>query len=649
MRYFLWLYSTLTRAQTPLTNRFTHLGQGMNILFSTRTSTLTIMFWLGSLLVLSMALGGCAPTASRPDAQLDLAISQAEKANDAPRLANALWAKSLEMEDKEKAHLQLRAIETLIDSPKSADVPVAMGFIKDPRAKPVEWRQFFPRRAMLVQAFELLQRNQAAEAIRLLNNLPAPLEPAEAERRLELLAQASSMDNQPLQAVQQRIALDAMLSEPRRTANQETILALLRSQDKTSLDKARKASQDLALNGWIDLSLAERKGIKALDQWRLSHASIPLMPALFEQLKRDVAARKPAKAAHVALLLPSDASFDAATRAIIAGVTRAHEEAGEVSPEVRDYPYSSQNNDFRSQLDAAVQAGAIAAIGPLDRPSLQAIASLNPPIPVVALNTLENGNTPPKLVQFGLPPEDEASATAARMAALGQKRVLVLAPADSLGERMTQAFSQRIAAEGGSVVAVEKYTPSSGRANDWNIRVQQLLRPQPNPMTGKPSMREDADALFLIARAPDARQALPYLRAQGGGDLAVYSSSHVYEGVPKPDADRPLDGVVFSDMPLMLAYVRRPGQSEPNRFEQAVYSGQPRLYALGFDAYQLAQQFPAAKSPIDLHGQTGQLKVGADGRVQRTPSWGVFRGGLANPLVNSVANPVSSPADSTSP
>jgi outer membrane PBP1 activator LpoA protein len=65
------------------------------------------------------------------------------------------------------------------------------------------------------------------------------------------------------------------------------------------------------------------------------------------------------------------------------------------------------------------------------------------------------------------------------------------------------------------------------------------------------------------------------------------------------------------------------------------------LYALGFDAYQLAQQLAAAKSPIDLHGQTGQLKLGAEGRIQRTPSWGVFRGGLVNP--------VGSPAEATQP
>lgn len=613
----------------------------MQTTFLTFSSARLISFWLTGLLILSIALSGCAPTASRPDPQLDLAIAQAEKANDAPRLANALWAKSLEQEGKEGANLQLRAIETLIDSPKPGDVAVAMSFIKDPRARPVKWRQFFPRRAMLLQAFELLQHHQAAEATRLLNNLPAPLEPAEAARRLELLAQASAMDKQPLQAAQQRIALDALLSEPQRMGNQEALLAQLGTMDKASLEKARKESQDMALNGWIDLSLAERKDLKALDQWRLSHASIPLLPALFEQLKRDVASRKPANAAHIALLLPNDASFEAATRALLAGITRAHEEAGEASPEIRDYPYNSQSKDFRSQLDAAVQAGAVAAIGPLDRPSLQAIASLNPPIPVVALNTLESGNTSAKLIQFGLPPEDEASAIAARMAAQGHKRVLVLAPADTLGERMTQAFSQRLSAEGGSVVAVEKYTPSSGRANDWNIRVQQLLQPHPNPITAKPSMREDADALFLIARAPDARQALPYVRAQGGGDLAVYASSHVYEGVPKPDADRTLDGVVFSDMPLMLAYVRRPGQSEASRFETAVQSGQPRLYALGFDAYKLAQQLAAAKGSVDLRGQTGELKLGADGRIQRAPSWGVFRGGLANPM--------GTPADSTPP
>ncbi|MDD2892794.1 MAG: penicillin-binding protein activator [Halothiobacillaceae bacterium] len=633
------LYRVTTPSMTL--SSLTYLGYGMSTIFLTSPPSRTLPLWSIALLALSLALSGCAPTASRPDTQLELAIAQAEKANDAPRLANALWAKAMDQEGKEAAHLQLRAIETLIDSPKAIETSAAMAFIKDPRAKPAEWQLYFPRRAMLIQAFELLQRNQAAEATRLLNNLPAPLEPGEAMRRLELLAQASSMDNQPLQAVRQRIALDAMLGEPRRMSNQEAILAQLRSMDKPSLEQARKESQDTALSGWLDLCLAERKGIKALDQWRLSYASIPLLPALFEQLKRDVAARKPASAAHIALLLPNDANFDAATRAVLAGVTQAHEESGEASPEVRDYPYNSQRNDFRSQLDAAVQAGATAAIGPLDRPSLQAIATLNPTIPLVALNTLESGNTPAKLVQFGLPPEDEANAIAARMAAQGHRRVLILAPSDTLGERMTQAFSQRLSAEGGSVVAVEKYAPSNGRANDWNIRVQQLLRPQAHPLTGKPAMREDADALFLIARAADARQALPYLRAQGGGDLAVYASSHVYEGVPKPEADRALDGVVFSEMPLMLAYVRSPGQSEPNRFEHAVYSGQPRLYALGFDAYKLAQQLAAAKGPVGLRGQTGQLTLGTDGRIQRIPSWGVFRGGLANP--------VGSPADSTQP
>ena len=614
------------------------LGLGMNTTFLTLSSSRMAAYWLVGLLALSLMLNGCASKTSRPDAQLDLAITQAEKANDAPRLANALWAKSLEFEGKDAANLQLRAIETLIDSPKPGEAAAAaMSLIKDPRAKPVEWRQFFPRRAMLVQAFELLQRNQANEATQLLNNLPAPLEPNEAMRRLELLAQASAMLNQPLHAAQQRIALDAMLSEPRRMSNQETLVTLLRGMSKTSLEQARKESSDNILNGWIDLSLAERKSIQALDQWRLSHASIPLLPALFEQLKKDFASRKPAHSPHIALLLPNDASFDAASRSIVAGVTRAQTEAGTAAPEIRDYPYNSQNKDFQTQLDAAVQAGAIAAIGPLDRPSLQAIASLNPPIPVIALNTLESGNTAAKLIQFGLPPEDEASAIAARMAAQGQKRVLILAPADSLGERMTQAFTQRLTAEGGNVVAVEKYAPSSGRANDWNIRMQQLLHPQPNPLTGKPAMREDADALFLIARAPDARQALPYLRSQGGGDLAVYSSSHVYEGIPKADADRPLDGVVFSDMPLILAYVRRPGQTEPSRFELAVQSGQPRLYALGFDAYTLAQQLAANKGAVDIHGQSGQLNLGTDGRIQRNPSWGVFRGGLANP----VGNPVS--------
>ncbi|MEW5839321.1 MAG: penicillin-binding protein activator [Pseudomonadota bacterium] len=611
----------------------------MNITYLRSPTARLPPLWLSLLLALSFLLHGCAPTASRPDPQLDLAIAQAVKADDAHRLSNALWAKAMVTEDKQSADLQLSAIEALVDSSKPGDASAAMTLMKDPRARPLEWRQFYPRRAMLLQAFESLQNGQAAEATRVLNNIPAPLEPAEGVRRLELLAQASAMNKQIIPAVQQRIALDALLTDTARMNNQEKILNLLRDMDTLSLNKARQDSQDAALSAWIELSLAERKGVKALDQWRLAHASIPLMPALFERLKREVALRKPANAPHIALLLPNDVNLEAAVRAIQAGVNRAHEDAGEASPELREYPYNAQLKDFLSQLDIAVQSGATAAIGPLDRPSLQALTSFSPPISLIALNTLDSAGSSPKLVQFGLPPEDEATAVSERMIAQGQKRALVLAPADALGERMFKAFSERLSAAGGVVVSMEKYAPSDGRANDWAIRVQQLLQPHPNPLTGKPAMREDADALFLIARAADARQALPYVRAQGGGDLAIFSSSHIYEGAPKPDADRALDGVVFSEMPLMLDFVRRPGQSEPNRFENAVRSGQPRLFALGFDAYQLAQQLAANQTIKDMHGQSGQLDLGADGRIMRRPSWAVFRGGLANPVGTPAAAP----------
>lgn len=594
-------------------------------------------FVLPLLVAFALALSACTPTAQRPDPQLDLAITQAEQAQDPMRLANALWAKAATHEAAKAAELQLRAIETLIDSANVQDQTAALNFMHDPRAKPALWRAYFPRRAMLLQAFELSQHKQYAEATRLLNNLPAPLEPAEAIRRLELLAQISAAENQVLQAVRQRIALDSLLPEARRLANQEVLLKQLQLLDTRALDQARSNSTDGTLNGWLELSQAERKDIKALDQWRLSHASIPLLPALFEQLKRDVSTGKYANAAHIALLLPDDAALAEASRAILAGVTRAHDEAVEKNLaikalEIREYPYNTQSKNFLTQLDAAAQSGALAAIGPLDRPSLQAIATLKPPIPLVALNTLESGNTPPTLIQFGLPPEAEAEAIAGHMSSQGLRRVLILAPADTLGERMVKAFSQQLIADGGQVVAVERYSTNAGRSGDWDSRAQQLLQPRPNPINGRPGMREDADALFLIARVQDGRQWLPLLRTQGAGDLAIFSSSHIYEGVPKPDADRALDGVVFSEMPLILNFARHPGQSEPSRFESAVLSGQPRLFALGFDAYQLAQQLNPPKNPVELHGQTGQLKLGKDGRIQRAPSWGIFRGGLANPV-----------------
>jgi len=166
----------------------------------------------------------------------------------------------------------------------------------------------------------------------------------------------------------------------------------------------------------------------------------------------------------------------------------------------------------------------------------------------------------------------------------------------------------------------------------WGDIARKLLRPSPDPVDGRLRMRDDADALFLVARSRDAGAWMPLLRANGANSFPILATSHVYDGAPMPASDRDKDGLQFCDMPLVLNYARRPGQTRPNRFEHAALSGQPRLFALGYDAYQLATRLDELRQSEGFRGQTGRLRLDYDNRVHRTPVWALFRGGLANPL-----------------
>jgi outer membrane PBP1 activator LpoA protein len=577
----------------------------------------------------ALLLSACAPQQPpRPDTTaLDRALAEAERSQDPVRLSSALWRKAAVLQGAEQADLQLRAIETLIDADKPQN---ALALLRDPAADRKAWQLFEPRRARIVQGFEWLQQGRQGEAIRALQDIPAPLGMAEATRRLELLARALEADQQLLEAARLRIALDGLLADERRTGNQEAILRLLGGLDKATFEQALLETMDPQLGGWLQLVHAQRQGPDPLAQWRLAHPAHPLLPALYERLQREAAARVPQTTAHIALILSREPHLAEAARAVTAGVMLAREEAGEQAPEVREYLSTGDPEGFRRSLDEAVAAGAIAVIGPLDRETLQSLMPVQPKVPMIALNTLENTvATSPNLIQFGLPPEDEAQAVAERMLAQGSLRALVLVPQDALGERMLRAFSSRYAAGGGRLVETLRY---GQRSPMWEQQARQLLRPVPDPIDGSQRMREDADALFLIARAKDAQAWVPLLRANGGGNLPILATSHVYDGAPRPANDRDKDGLQFCDMPLVLNYARRPGQAGPSRFEQAALSGQPRLFALGYDAYQLATRLNEARQPGGLRGQTGTLRLDANNRIRRTPAWALFRGGLANPL-----------------
>lgn len=299
----------------------------------------------------------------------------------------------------------------------------------------------------------------------------------------------------------------------------------------------------------------------------------------------------------------------------------------------------------------ALDAGARVLVGPLLRESVQALAPLagewGSQMPVLALNNL--ADTDPgagRLWQFGLAPEDEAREIAARAAALGQRRAIVLLPASEWGQRLLAAFTAEFTLRGGVVVDTRTYLPG---AADFTQPIRSLLmttepravvpgseaNPGEKPALG-PGRRQDVDLIFVAANSSNGRQIMPQLKFFGAGDLPTYSTSAIWED-GATDADD-LNGVVFPDSPWVIApdgpavliksgIVRHWGRQS---------LGMSRLYALGYDAYQLLPEILRQPAPGPLGGEragaTGTLYADSTGRVHRRLSFAEVRSGRAVPL-----------------
>src|SRR5205823_5983563 len=64
--------------------------------------------------------------------------------------------------------------------------------------------------------------------------------------------------------------------------------------------------------------------------------------------------------------------------------------------------------------------------------------------------------------------------------------------------------------------------------------------------------RQDADMIFMIAPPEYARQIKPLLNYYYAGNLPIYATSHVYQGIPNAALDNDLNGIQFCDMPWTI-------------------------------------------------------------------------------------------------
>jgi len=335
----------------------------------------------------------------------------------------------------------------------------------------------------------------------------------------------------------------------------------------------------------------------------------------------------------VALLLPLEGPLLGVAGAVRDGV-RAAARVDDVESKPKLVPVGSGPPDqVTKAFGQAVGEGATYVIGPIDKPSVDALAAMGG-LRAVTLALNEGtfvGRPSRNLFQFSLSPEADAVEVANKAKALGFTRALMLYPDDGAGKRRADAFRAHWNRLVGTLVGESAFDPGAAA---YPPNAQGLLA------------RGDADFLFLAANADQAQSIYPRIR-QDAADLPVIATSDVYSGDSDPVRDRALAGLYFVDMPWMLGVERMNDPlTRADLKTSAAYLATPlgkRLYAMGIDAYRLAPRLArlAGQPGSTFAGQTGRLSLDAMGRVRRELVLGRFTESGPEPVAGMKKQPRS--------
>lgn len=471
--------------------------------------------------------------------------------------------------------------------------------------------------ALAAAVFALLVQRAVAQD---LAPLPpaAALEPAGLEAELQQRAEAQFALGDIAGALSTHGLLEGALTGTTRTNSRDALWRRLSALPATA--DFSGVTEPVAL-GWVQLLQLVRAGapLSAYEDWRQRHPDHPGESQLAVGLITPPSVT-PYAGRQIALLLPLTGPLAAAAKAIQSGAEAARFRAGAESP-------SLLIADTSVRLDDALTAaqGAVALVGPLRKEDVAAVVARAPALPTITLNYLDGTQVPPAGVTlFGLAPEDEARAAADHASGQSLLRAVVLSQEGDWGNRAAAAFKRQLELRGGTVLGSETYKTN---AVDFTAQLKRLLgityseaRSDKLLAAGVkaemlPVPRGDIDVIYLAARSAQAKLIWPQMRFLRAGRIATYAPA-----VAGDAGNRDLGGLQVCDAPWRIDTA---GATAALRGELATSNPRSadaqRLFALGYDAYELARRnLASALVPgEEMQGITGTLVLEADGAVHR--------------------------------
>ncbi|EOV9547622.1 penicillin-binding protein activator [Cronobacter sakazakii] len=321
--------------------------------------------------------------------------------------------------------------------------------------------------------------------------------------------------------------------------------------------------------------------------------------------------------------------------------------------EIKIYDTSSQS--ITQILAQAQQDGASLVVGPLLKESVDGVLKSGTPLNVLALNQPETVQNRPNVCYFALSPEDEAADAAAHIWQEGKRAPLLLVPYSALGDRVTKAFADRWTQLGGGTVLQQKF----GSVNELKMNINggtgialtgspvAASLPQQQPVTigglSIPAPPTDTqitagtsgnvDAVYILATPSEIALIKPMIAMRAGSHsgATLYASSRSAQGGSGPDFRLEMEGLEFSDIPMLTG-------SNPALMQQALAAvnndySLARLYAMGVDAWSLANHFSQMRQVpgFQLSGNTGALSATQDCVINRKLTWLKYQQGQLVP------------------
>ncbi len=305
---------------------------------------------------------------------------------------------------------------------------------------------------------------------------------------------------------------------------------------------------------------------------------------------------------HIAALLPTkSANFGKLADAVRRGLAAGAAAGGANALPLIVYPTGDDAKELVDTYDRAIRLGARLVIGPLTKAGVHTIATSNAvTVPTLALTVPDSDVLlPDGMYAFGVQIESEARQMVKIALSQGRRRAVIIAADNPLGRRVATAFAEDWTRSGRLIVDQYLYTTD-----------QVALKKIKDGIT-----IGNADMIFLALDAPRARSIRPYL----GKLLPTYGTSQIYMAGSEVVGQHDLNGVTFVDMPWVLMPDHPAVITYPRPQGVFVSYEQERFYALGIDAWRLAQALLESgfNDSGTLDGVTGYLSPGSGRQFNR--------------------------------